>query len=101
MGRVRNMMTLPGGEMIWPPLAIPSLAQRFPFCQVQFVQPSVDRLQAKLVVREPWSAETEADFATEVCRRLGHDFSLSISYVDEIPLPSSGKYEDFRSEIGG
>lgn len=100
LGRIRNMMSLPNGEKIWPPFAIPALARLFSFRQIQFVQKSLNELAVILVPSRPWTAETEIAFAAEVARRLGHAFEMSYSYVDNIPLPASLKFEDFRSDIG-
>ena len=47
------------------------------------------------------TSDEEDALRTMICDRLGTDFELPISYVEEIPRSKGGKYEDFKSEIGG
>ncbi len=42
----------------------------------------------------------EAGLRELIGTRRGHGFALRFVYVDEISRLPSGKYEDFRSEIG-
>ena len=56
----------------------------------------------------PWSRGRRATAPDEedrlkrvILKYLGHPFTLRLVYVDEIPRPASGKYEDFLSTMDG
>ncbi len=99
LGRVRNMLRLPGGEQVWPLIGEPSYIQIPAIRQYQIVQTSLERLEVKLVTSAPLTEEEEAKLRRIILDRLGHPFDLVLSYHDEIPRSAGGKFEDFRCEI--
>ena len=100
LGRVRNLLTLPSGERIWPLYNSSSLGKIAPVRQAQLIQRSLEQIQVNLVVARPLTAAEEERLSDAIGRALGHPFALSFVYVEEIPRAASGKFEDFVSEIG-
>ncbi len=67
--------------------------------QFQLIQETLDRCSLKLVIDNDWN-EDERSFIESVIKDcLGSDVSLSIEFVDEIPLPKSGKREFTISRV--
>lgn len=99
LGRVRNMVRLPGGGTHWPLLgaltALPSEMVR----QFQCVQTALDRVEVRLVAARPLNAAETADLIAELRRKLGHPFDIELTYCERIERGSGGKFEEFRSEI--
>lgn len=99
MGRTRNMLTLPNGDKLWPRFNSDDLNAVAPIRQFQLVQTSLQEIRVTLVPERDVTAEEEDALRTMICERLGTDFELPISYVEEIPRSKGGKYEDFKSEV--
>ena len=98
MGRVRNIVRLPGGEQQWPAFqrALRTVAQ---FSQAQIVQHTLEDLEVRLVAKSRLS-EADEDKLKELLRELfGYPFRIALTYHDEIPRSASGKFEDFLSEL--
>ena len=100
VGRARNMLTLPSGDRFWPSFPEDDMMPIAPIRQFQIIQHDLERIEAKLVAARPLS-----DDEVEAMRRfligcLKHDFTLDLSFVDDIPRPPGGKYEDFMSKVG-
>ena len=50
----------------------------------------------RLAVERPLTAEEERRTAAHIRGSLGHDFALDFHYFDDrLPMPPSGKFEDF------
>jgi phenylacetate-CoA ligase len=98
-GRVRNMVTLPSGERRWPNLAGPFYREIAPVLQHQIVQHDIDTIEARLVVERALSAHEEEALRALILRRLGHAFSLSLTYHPRIERGRSGKFEEFLSKV--
>lgn len=99
MGRVRNMMQLPGGEQRWPVLNYNAYREIVPLRQLQLIQRSTDSLEVRLVIERLVTADEESRLAEAIRASLGYYFALSFNYCQEIPRSKSGKFEDFMSEI--
>lgn len=99
LGRSRNMLRLPDGSTRWPTFGTHRWSGDLPVKQFQFIQRSLDRIEAKLVVSAPPSAEQERMLIDSLRGRLGSGFRIDLVYVDEIPRSASGKFEDFRCEV--
>jgi phenylacetate-CoA ligase len=98
-GRVRNMVTLPGGERRWPNLSGPFYRDIAPVLQHQIVQHDLHTLEARLVVERSLSASEEKALSDLIVRRLGHPFTISLSYPRRIERTASGKFEEFLSKV--
>jgi phenylacetate-CoA ligase len=99
MGRVRNMMQLPGGEQRWPLLNYQAYREIVPLRQLQMVQRSSDGIEVHLVTERAITADEESRLAEAIRTSLGYDFTLNFHYCQEIPRSKSGKFEDFMCEI--
>ncbi len=96
-GRVRNMLVLPSGRKIWPFLGF--YRDLIPVRQRQVIQHSVDHIELKMVVDRPLTQAEEELARAHFCETIGHPFRVTISYLDEIPRSSGGKFEEFISLV--
>lgn len=101
LGRSRNMCVLPNGERIWPTFGSRGITAVAPVRQHQFVQKSLERIEAHLVTARPLAGEEEEALRRHILKTLGHRFEIAFVYRDDIPRGASGKYEDFLSEVAG
>ena len=99
LGRVRNMLTLPSGDRIWPVPLTAEYTAIAPVTQFQMVQRSLEIIEMKLVTKRPLTSDEEGRLRTVVQKHLGHPFEIEFTYHDDIPRSASGKFEDFRSEL--
>ncbi len=98
-GRVRNMLRLPDGGLIWPLLASQDYRDVAPVRQAQIAQVAPDRLEARLIPERPLTADEEAALRDKINARIGHRFEIVFTYPPEIPRGPGGKFEDFRCEL--
>jgi len=99
LGRVRNMVRLPGGAQAWPLIGEPSYAAIPALRQYQMVQKTLHRLELRLVAQRPLTAAEEARLRRIILERIGHPFEIDITYHDHIARGPGGKYEDFKCEL--
>ena len=99
LGRVRNMLTLPSGERLWPYFGGNKFVEVAPVSQYQIVQRSLIELEVRVVPIRPLTDEDEARIRDVIEGEVGAGFSISFSYPQEIGRSKGGKFEDFRSEI--
>ncbi|RKU30076.1 hypothetical protein C6497_05010 [Candidatus Poribacteria bacterium] len=67
--------------------------------QFQLIQETLDQCSINLVINDEWN-EDEKTFVESVVKDcLGLGVSLSMNYVDDIPLPRSGKREFTISKV--
>lgn len=100
LGRVRNMLRLPTGEARWPSIEVSKLARLAPVRQCQVVQTALETVEVRLVAERALTEEEESGIEAHLRERFGYPFAVRFAYLDEIPRSKSGKFEDFRSEIG-
>jgi phenylacetate-CoA ligase len=102
VGRVQDMVILPGGKRRWTLLSagnIESFLTIAPIRQYQFVQKDLETIEVHLVVdRDLTNPEKEA-VRDWVVAKLDHPFTVTFDFVDDIPRSSMGKYQDFISEV--
>ncbi len=101
LGRVRNMLRLPGGGEVWPLIGEPSYVEIPAIRQYQIVQKSLELLEMRLVSERPLTPDEEARLREIVLNRLGHRFEIALTYHENIPRSAGGKFEDFKCEIEG
>ena len=99
VGRVRNMLRLPGGGLRHPRFGETQFGGVAPVRQFQVVQKTLRDIEVALVVARPLTAEEQAKLHALILKNLDGDFELSFVYRDSIPRSAEGKYEDFRSEV--
>ena len=68
--------------------------------QFQLIQETLKRCVLKLVINEEWTEETRRYLVQSIQRVLGGDVVVSVEFVDEIPLPASGKRAFTISKVG-
>jgi phenylacetate-CoA ligase len=98
-GRVRNMLYLESGEQLFPDIAALHLHEIGPLQQYQMIQKSYGEIEMRLILSRPFKDGEETRMRAMILSALGQSFDLSLVPVDEIPRHSSGKFEDFISEV--
>ncbi len=99
VGRVRNMLRLPGGGMRHPRFGETQFGSIAPVRQFQVVQKTLQDIEVALVVARPLTSAEEDTLRALIIKNLAHPFAVSFAYRDDIPRSAGGKYEDFRSEV--
>jgi phenylacetate-CoA ligase len=98
-GRVRNMLRLPDGGLVWPRLSEGTYREIAPIRQYQVAQVGPETLEVRLVPERPLTADEENAIRDKINGRIGHVFEIVFDYPAEIQRGPSGKYEDFRCEL--
>jgi phenylacetate-CoA ligase len=102
LGRERNaLLVAPTGDRYWPAFGSRKLPQLAPIVQHQFVQKSLQRLEARLVTARPLTQNEERSLRAYILANLPHPFELAFTYFDELPRNGAGKFEDFICEVAG
>lgn len=100
LGRERGMLVLPGGEKHWPLTGYQQYGEIAPsVTQFQFIQHSLEQVEARLVVSRPLDRQEEAALRAHIQASLGHPFEIMFTYHDRIPRSASGKFEEFISRV--
>ena len=100
LGRVRNMLTLPSGDRIWPAYS-KALREALPqLRQAQLVQRTLDEIEVRLVVARPLTPREEDRARRALGKALSDAFAYRFVYVDEIPRSAAGKFEEVKSALG-
>lgn len=97
LGRVRNMLTLPGGERFWPVLGVNEFRRLAPVVQLQVVQLGLNDLEVRLVVARALSRDEEEAVAELIRANVHHPFRIAFRYLAAIPRGPTGKFEEFMS----
>jgi len=100
-GRERNMLVKPGSIRHWPRIDIDHFSDYHLIRQCQFIQHTLDDIEARLVVAGgAFTPEQEARFAEYMQEKFGYRFLLRCTYFqDRLPLSPRGKIEEFVSLI--
>jgi hypothetical protein len=84
---------------VWPSLGgfgPQGYLKALPILQFQIRQTDCDLLEVRLVTARPFTADDERLIVERTLGALGHPFRLEFHYFeDRLPLPDSGKFEDF------
>lgn len=99
-GRYRNNFTLRDGRIIFPNPPMSGFGKFFSYRQIQVIQTDYDELEVRYVPRDQSRESDEAGLERWLRDELDPDFKVRLVCVDEIPVPPSGKYEDFVSLVG-
>lgn len=67
--------------------------------QFQLIQETYENCHLKVVKNEKWTDRICAEIIQRIQEKLGTDVTVKVEYVDEIPLPKSGKREYTISRI--
>lgn len=99
LGRVRNILTLPSGEQIYPRFNFEDFIYELPIRQIQVVQENLEELAVRLVTERKLGPDEEETIRRSLLTTARHPFRLRFEYLPEIPRAASGKFEEFRSEV--
>ncbi len=100
LGRERNaLLVARTGERYWPAFGSHRLTELAPIVQHQFVQKSLDRIEARLVTERPLTQAEERSLRIYIETSLPHRFTVSLRYCDEIRRNAAGKFENFVCEV--
>ncbi|MDP7651264.1 MAG: hypothetical protein QGF38_06140 [Rhodospirillales bacterium] len=103
LGRVRNLLTLPSGEKLWPSYHFvfdDALGKFLPSLrEAQLVQRALDEIEVRVVATRPVTAKEEARACKALGEALSDAFAFRFVYVDELPRPRSGKFQAILSEL--
>ena len=100
LGRERHMMRLPSGEVFFPPDLASIFASIDDVRQFQIVRTAERHIEMRLVTRAPLIPKLETTILERVRERFRFPFDISFVYLDSIPREPSGKFFDFKSEVG-
>ena len=67
--------------------------------QFQIIQETLKHCVLKLVINERWTEATRRYLVQNIQRVIGGDVVVTVEFVDEIPLPTSGKREFTISKV--
>jgi phenylacetate-CoA ligase len=99
VGRVRNTLVTAEGRRYWPTFGQRGFPDIAPVLQAQFVQTAYEVVEARLVTREPLSAQQSEQLRERIASRLPAGIRVDIVRVDAVPRSPTGKYEDFVSLV--
>lgn len=68
--------------------------------QFQLIQETLKHCVLKLVINTQWSEVTRRDMVQKIQQALDADVTVTLEFVDEIPIPTSGKREFTISKVG-
>ena len=97
VGRVRNTLVTADGKRYWPTFGQRGFTDIAPVLQHQFVQTSYEVVEARLVTREPLTAEQTVRLSERISSRLPATLRVEVLNVESLPRGPNGKYEDFIS----
>lgn len=99
MGRTRNMVRLPNGDVHWPAYDPVALHALLPDAQFQLVQTALDQVEVR-VANCPLPSESIVRQMTRIINEaLGFDFTLDFQAVSDVKRSSGGKYEEFLCQL--
>jgi phenylacetate-CoA ligase len=99
VGRTRDRIVLPSGMRRYCYFRNLAFWQFRDLRQFQIVQRTLYDLEVRLVARRRLAPEVEAEIAKRIKAGTSEHFSVSFTYLDSIPLPPSGKFQDLVCEV--
>lgn len=99
VGRTRDRIVLPSGQRRYCYFRNLAFWQFRDLRQFQIIQRTLYDLEVRLVARRRLTAEVEAEIAKRIKAGTSEHFSISFTYLDSIPLPPSGKFQDLVCEV--
>lgn len=99
LGRERQMVRLPNGTMHYPNFR--SFTAGFDkIRQFQLVRKSETLLEMRMVARAPLDQAEANRMTLRIHERFKFPFEVTFIYMDVIPREPSGKFFDFKTEVG-
>ncbi len=100
LGRHRNMLKTPEGQVRWPLTGFHSFQDVVTVRQYQFIQQELDLVEATLVVDEPLSDEQRTALESIIRAAMQWDHRLDlIERREPLDVTPNGKHEDFISRV--
>ncbi|MEO8008564.1 MAG: phenylacetate--CoA ligase family protein, partial [Betaproteobacteria bacterium] len=99
MGRQRNMVVLPDGSRHWPSFPVENWQSLAPIRQIQMVQQSLLKIEARVVTDRELTTDEMRKFKAALQTSLGYPFEIGIKRVPAIQRSPNLKFEDFVSEV--
>jgi phenylacetate-CoA ligase len=99
LGRQRNILTLPDGRRRWPSFPGGKWMHVAPVRQLQMIQRSRDRVDARVVADRELTPDEKRRLIEALQGCLGHPFDMQVEQFADIPRSATHKFEDFVSEI--
>lgn len=98
LGRVRNLVRTPDGRRYWP-VALNRVRHVAPVRQAQFVQTTPERVEVRVVLGRPLTAEESERLVGHVRDALDYPFDVAVVPVDALAPGPTGKFEEFVSQL--
>lgn len=95
LGRRRNMLVLPDGQLRWPSFSFADRTGLESIRQFQIIQDGATHLTVRMSVQGATNKYMERRFSEELAKSLTFPFHTTYVYFDEIGLGPSAKFEDF------
>lgn len=99
LGRSRQMFVLPGGRRYFPSTPIIRFAGIAPIQQIQLIQHTLERVEARFVAERTLQPDEERGMTAAIQEALGHPFAITLSPVAEIARSASMKFDAFVCRI--
>ena len=98
-GRKRNLVVKPDGSRHWPPLTKYVFKSGISLGQFQIIQHSLTDIEVTLVNENRLTVEQEAILTEHLLLALDHPFPIRYTYLEKMPQPPNGKFEDFITHV--
>lgn len=99
LGRVRNMLRLPGGRTAFPGFPLGQLLKVTAIREAKMIQHSLEDIELELVLTRPLTNDEEEFLVDGVRARLKHPFRVQLTSVQQITRGTSYKREDFECRM--
>lgn len=97
LGRTRNMLVTPRGEVRWPLVGFSEYRKIAPVRQYQIAQLALDHIEFRLVTDRPLTEEETLGLAATLKRNLGDFARIDFRYFQDLTAGAGGKFEEFVS----
>jgi len=100
VGRIRNMVKLPNGEMHWPLTGFRDYGEiTGSIRQFQFIQHTHQEIEVRLVVSKPLTSQETVALNALIQKSLAYPFNIRFTFHENIPRAPGGKFEEFISHV--
>ena len=99
VGRAHDYLHLPSGGRRRANLNVYQMAKIEAVLEYQIVQRSLDRIELRLVVARPLTADDLAQLRALAATGFGDEFQIDITVHDSLPRTAGGKLMAFVSDL--
>ncbi|MDT5016106.1 MAG: hypothetical protein QOD39_2266, partial [Mycobacterium sp.] len=99
VGRHRNLVARPDGGRFWPVLETKAWASAAPIRQMQLVQKTPQRFEARLVMDRPLRDDEQTRLTAALQTSLGYPFDFDFTLHSQWLRSPTGKFETVVSEV--